>query len=145
MYLTKKFQLTWFFKLFLAYSIHSSKDSHHPMMPSAKAFSNDSSCRWNLLICFTGGCSGPTDLPPTLESCTAAASYQNAEWGERAVSGCFFLLKFYTETLSTSWLCHSGTICAGDLYCIKRKANSIRSSQVKNWSAGKYQRLALLA
>lgn len=36
------------------------------MMHSAKAFSNDSSCRGNLLICFTKGCSSPTDLPPSL-------------------------------------------------------------------------------
>lgn len=75
--------------LFLACNIHSSEEPPHPMMPSAKAFS-DSSCRGNLLICFTGGCSGPTDLPRPLEFCTAATCYQNAEWVERAVSGFFW-------------------------------------------------------
>lgn len=97
------------------------------------------------LFALQGDAQVPQTCLPPIESCTAAACYQNAEWGERAVSGCFFLLKFYTETLSTSWLCHSGAICDGDLYCIKRKANSIRSGQVKNWSARKYQRLAVLA
>lgn len=90
MYLTKKNQLTFLLILFvLAHNIPPKSPPPHSLMPSAKAFS-DCSCRRNLLICFTGECSGLTDLPPPLESCSAATCYQNAECVERAVSGFFW-------------------------------------------------------